>query len=507
MAVKRGTLIIKFIETLCMVPEGARVGQPIKLDKFQKKFIKDVYDKKNVRNAYLSIARKNGKTTLIACILLAHLVGPVAVPNSQIISGARSRDQAAIVFDLACKIINQSPALRDIIRIIPSSKRLFGLIRNVEYRALSAEGKTAHGLSPILAILDEVGQVKGPRDEFIEAIETSQGAHAAPLLIAISTQAPTDGDLFSIWLDDAAKSKDESIVSHVYAADPEDNILDPSTWKKANPALGLFRSVDDMRLQAEKAHRMPSSEQTFRNLCLNQRVSAVAPFVSKSAWDACQNETFSPHDGVSYAGLDLSMRTDLTSFVVVRECEEGVYVYPYFWTPEQGLLDRAYKDRVPYDVWVKKGYIRTVPGATVDYGYVARDIMELYEFHDVSVVGFDRWRIDILRKEFSHINQNPNLESFGQGFKDMSPAIEDLESLILNKRLVHDGNPVLKMCIANSVVTMDPTGARKLDKHKATGRIDGAVALAMACGMRVRGNSNDVLTSPWEDEDFTINIK
>ena len=244
----RGERVIAFIERYCIVPEGELLGQPMRLDDFQKRFILAIYDNPHrTDKAYLSIARKNGKTGLIAGILLAHLIGPEAVQNSQIVSGAMSREQAAIVFNLAVKMINLNPKLQEIVHIIPSGKRLVGKPCNVEYRALSAEGKTAHGLSPVLAILDEVGQIVGPRSEFVDAIVTSQGAHKNPLLIAISTQAASDADLFSIWLDDAKNSKDPHIVSHVYEADKDADVLDPEAWKAANPALGNFRSLDDMK--------------------------------------------------------------------------------------------------------------------------------------------------------------------------------------------------------------------------------------------------------------------
>src|SRR5690625_3708743 len=152
----RGERVCEFVERFCLVPEGAHVGEPLKLAPFQKKFIKAVYDNKHgTRRAYLSIARKNGKTALIAGILLAHLVGPEAKLNSQIVSGAMSRDQASLVFSLASKMVQLSPELSGIIRIVPSGRRLIGLPMNVEYRALAADGTTAHGLSPILAILDE----------------------------------------------------------------------------------------------------------------------------------------------------------------------------------------------------------------------------------------------------------------------------------------------------------------------------------------------------------------
>ena len=233
------------------------------------------------------MARKNGKSALIAAILLAHLVGPEAKQNSQIISGARSRDQAALVFKLAEKMVRLSPELSKIVRIVPSQKMLMGLICNVEFKAISAESGTAHGLSPALAILDELGQVRGPHDAFVEAIETAQGAHANPLLIAISTQAATDADLFSIWLDDAAAAKDRRIISHVYSAPKDCELSDQKAWKIANPALGKFRSKQDMKDFAEQAERLPAKANSFRWLFLNQRIEAQSPFLSCAEWEAC----------------------------------------------------------------------------------------------------------------------------------------------------------------------------------------------------------------------------
>ena len=268
----RGERVCEFITRFCRVPEGAQVGQPIELADFQRKFILDVFDNPvGTRRAYLSVGRKNGKTALIACLLLAHLVGPEAKQNGQIVSGALSRDQAALVFGLAAKMVQMSPELSKIVRIVPSGKRLLGLTMNTEFRAMAAEGRTAHGLSPFLAILDEMGQVKGPQNDFVDAITTSQGAHENPLLLVISTQAPTDADLLSVWLDDAERSDDPTIVSHVYAAEDDCDLMDRKAWKAANPALGLFRSEKDVEEQARQAERMPSSENTFRVLTLNQR--------------------------------------------------------------------------------------------------------------------------------------------------------------------------------------------------------------------------------------------
>lgn len=480
----RADKIIRFVEHYLRVPEGAQVGQPIQLAEFQKQFIRDIYDNPHTtRRAILGIARKNGKSGLVAALLLAHLVGPEAQPNSQIISGARSRDQAALVFDLACKMVNQSAELRDIIRIVPSGKRLIGLPRNVEYKAIAAEGRTAHGLSPVLAILDEVGQVRGPQDDFVDAITTSQGAHENPLLIAISTQAPTDADLLSVWIDDAQKSKDPHTVCHLYAAHPGAEVTDKKAWKAANPALGLFRSLKDVEEQARQADRMPSVENTFRNLVLNQRVNTVSPFVSEKVWKA--NGAYPEEmEGVSvWGGLDLSAKTDLTALVLIWE-RDGVWqVQPHFWAPEQGLIDRAKRDRVPYDVWAREGYLTLTPGATVDYEWVAQHIGEVLGDVTVNAIAYDRWRIDLMRKELEEAGVDVPMTEFGQGYKDMGPALDTLEAELLNGRIAHGMNPVLTMCASNAVASQDPAGNRKLDKAKANGRIDGMVALAMALGV------------------------
>ncbi len=494
----RGGRVVAFIERYCLAPEGQHVGKPIKLAPFQKKFIKAIYDnKRGTHTAHLSIARKNGKTALIAGIMLAHLVGPEAKQNSQIVSGARSREQAGQVYNYAAKMVMLSPELRSIVRTIPSSKILIGLPLNVEYRALSAEGSTAHGLSPILAILDEVGQVRGAQDDFIDAITTAQGAHEAPLLIAISTQAANDADLFSIWLDDAEQSKDPRIVSHVYAAAKDADLLDKKAWKAANPALGLFRSLDDLAEQAKKAARMPSAENTFRNLSLNQRVSTVSPFISSDVWKSCGGKVLEFGSAPVWCGLDLSARTDLTALVIIGKIAGVWHIQPHFWTPENGLSDRAKLDRSPYDVWARQGYLHTTPGSTVDYEYVAQDIGAILSGLDVQNIAYDRWRIALLQKEFDELGITLPLHEHGQGFKDMSPALDTLEAELLNGRIAHGNHPVLTMCAANAVVQKDAAGNRKLDKHKATGRIDGMVAMAMAFGCCSIATENEG-TSFWE---------
>jgi phage terminase large subunit-like protein len=495
----RGERVIAFIEKYCRVPEGKWIGQPMRLDPFQKLWVLSVYDNPyGTSLGILSIARKNGKTALIAAIVLCHIVGPEARQNSQVVSGARSRDQAALVFKLALKMVNLNPDLRKIIRDVPSSKSLLGLPMNVEYRALSAEAGSNHGLSPVLAIIDEMGQVKGDHDDFVEAIETAQGAYDDALELVISTQAPTDADMLSIRIDDAIRSEDPHIVCHVYSADElakeldidpdEVSVIDHRAWSAANPALGKFRSQIELEKWAMRAHRMPSAENSFRNLYLNQRINRVSTFIPPGIWAKgnrpVDEEVFLQRR--VWGGLDLAETTDLVAFVWGAQDEAMEWhTKAMFWKPEATLLEHQKRDRVNYPLWVDQGYIKTTPGVAVDYEFVARDIAEIVEDFDLAGIAYDRYRFKNLAKKFADMPNPVELPfvEWGQGYVSMAPALDATEIEFLNERVIHGGNPVMRMCAANAVVLKDAAGNRKLDKSKSTGRIDGMQALTMMIGL------------------------
>lgn len=487
----RGEQVIAFIEEFCRVPEGALVGEKIKLADFQKKFIIDVYDGNEVEVGILSIARKNAKTATIACLVLAHLCGPVTKVNSQIISGARSRRQAALIFSLCVKMIRFDKRLTAATHVVPSNKIIVGIADNVEYSAISAEATTAHGLSPVLAILDEIGQIKGPTDPFIDAITSSQGAHEEPLLIAISTQAPSDADLLSIWIDDAIRSGDPHIVAHVYAAEKDCELLDKEQMKKANPALGKFRSEKDLLKQLKKAERLPQLEATARNLLLNQRVSLEKLWIAPSVWKLNSAEpdldVFRKSERVAL-GLDLSARNDLTAAVISAEDDEGfVHVLPFVFTPLKGLAERGKASRAPYDQWHKEGKLIAIPGSTIQYDQVAiflRDRLDKLGIKLTSIE-FDRWRIDVFKKaaednSFADYLSEDDWKKVGQGFKDIAPRCEATEAKLLEGKIRHGNHPLLTMGAANAIAVSDPAGNIKLDKSKSTQRIDPIIALVMS---------------------------
>jgi phage terminase large subunit-like protein len=480
---------IDWIEEYCRVPEGSGVGKKFLLRPWQQQELRRIYDNPaGTRRAIISFGRKNGKTSLSAAILLLHLCGPEVVTNGQLFSAAQSRDQASLLFNLAAKMVRMSEILSDLIRIRDTNKQLFCSHYGTLYRALSAEVNTAFGLSPVLIIHDELGRVRGDRSELYEALETATGAQAEPLSIIISTQAPSSSDLLSVLIDDAQAGHDPRVILSLHTAAMEDDPFAPETIKKANPAFGDFLNPEEVLGMAADARRMPSREAEFRNLVLNQRVEAEAPFVSRNVWAACGGRVADFEGLPLYGGLDLSEVSDLTALALVGLIDGKWHVKAEFWLPREGLAEKSRLDRVPYDRWSHDGHMKAVPGRSVDYDFVAYRLAEIFDKYDVRKIAFDRWNMKylkpcLLKAGISEEMFKQKFVEFGQGFQSMSPALRELETLLLNQRLVHDNNPVMNMCATAAVVRPDPAGNRKLDKSKSTQRIDGMVALAMAIGV------------------------
>lgn len=486
---KRADRNIRWIESHCRIPEGKDVGQPVRLRDWQKDNIRRIYDNPHgTRRAVISFGRKNAKTTLAAFLLLLHTAGPEAKPNSQLNSAAQSKDQAAILFKLAAKIVRLSSTLHPVIVIRDTIKELACPELGTLYKALSADASTAYGLSPAFIVHDELGQVRGPRSELYDALETAVGAHDSPLSVIISTQAPTDSDLLSVLIDDAKAGNDPRVILSLYTADVTADPFDEETIRQANPAFGDFLNAKEVLAMADDARRMPSRENEYRNLILNQRVDTNAPFVSKALWQANGGAVSDWEDATVYAGLDLSAVHDLTAFVPIAWIEDAWEVKPTFWLPSEGLVNKSRSDRMPYDQWAQAGLLETTPGKSIEYEYVAHFLFRFFNQHKVRKIAFDRWNMKHLRPwlvkaGFTEEQVEEVFEDFGQGFQSMSPALRDLESALLAGKVRHGDNPIMERCAANAVVSMDPAGNRKLNKAKAAGRIDGMVALAMAFGV------------------------
>jgi phage terminase large subunit-like protein len=489
-----------WIEKHCKIPEGKDVGKSVVLRPWQRDQLRLIYDNPaGTRRAIISMGRKNAKTSLVAFLLLLHLCGPEAKANSELYSTAQSRDQAAKVFDLASKIVRQSPTLIEFVQIRETVKELLCPELGTRYKALSAEASTAFGLSPCFVCHDELGQVRGPRSALYDAMETAVGAHEQPLSIIISTQAATDADLLSVLIDDAKAGHDPRVVLSLFTADKEADPFAEATIRQANPAFGDFLNAVEVLAMAEDARRMPARQSEYENLILNRRVEANSPFVAPAIWASCSGEVIESFAGLPvYAGLDLSETTDLTALVLIAEVDGVRHVRPTFWLPAEGLRGRSLKDRVPYDLLATQGFLEAVPGKVIEYEYVARHMRDLFDELDIRAVAFDRWGWKHLKPWLRKVGFSDSelslFSEFGQGMASMSQALRVLEEVILNGKLAHAGHPVLSICAANAVVKKDPQGNRKFDRMRSYGRIDGMVALAMAVAVSEQTAPVDIST-------------
>lgn len=490
---KPSGLVIAFAHSL-VVPAGKHVNTALRLRPFQIRFIRDVYNREAdglrlVRQAILSVARRNGKTLTAAVLLLAHLAGPFKKPNSTIVSAATTRGQAALVFRFVRDMVRVNPWLQARVKVIESTKRIVHRQDGSYYQAISAEAGAQFGMGLAMVVYDELAQAKNRA--LYDALMTSLGSETEALMMIISTQAPSDQHLLSELIDYGDKINqgiidDPAFVSHLHTVPMDAKITDERQWKLANPGLDDFRDLSEMRQAIRRAVKMPSLESSVRVYYLNQRVRAEAPFLSPAVHakgDRPISELWFWNGRPVYGGLDLSATTDLSACVYAAEDDAGeVHLLPRVWTPGDTLDERAQRDRAPYDAWVRQGFLTPTPGPAIEYDWIAQQLADDAARMNIVRIAYDPWRIEILKQSLARVGAAVPLEPLGQGFKSMSPAVEAFERLALPGLIRHGGHPLIRWCFANAVIARDAAGNRKLDKSKAYGRIDVAVAAVMAVG-------------------------
>jgi len=489
--------VVAFMEDM-PVTQGKLAGTKMKLRDWQiEQFLEPIFTvddegKRRVRTAALSMGRKNGKTGISAALALCFLVGPEAEERGEIYFCAMDKAQAAKAWAECKAMLEAHPELSQRVNIIRFSKEievLEGQGKGSVLKALSADADSKLGLSPSFVLCDEIGY--WPKRDLFDAMDSALGARDEPLIVAISTQAKDDTHFFSEMIDYGLKIRDgevedDSFHLAMFSASMDDDPWDPATWEKANPALGDFLSLEQVERMAMQAQRIPSKEADFRNKVLNQRIDGTVRFIAAREWNDCNLGKIVDDDLAGrecFGALDLSAARDLTCFLLVFPEEDGRYtVVPRFFLPEFDIDGKSDTDRVPYNVWARQPDARLtlLPGKVIDPALVAEYIADECSRFNILAIAYDRWRINDLERELDKLSVELPLVPFGQGYKDMSPAVDVLEVTVAQQKLNHAGNPVMRMCAANAVVTVDPAGARKLDKGKASGRIDGIVALAMA---------------------------
>lgn len=493
---------VAFIESLCHT-KGTWAGKKFELIDWQEQIIRDLFGTlkpngyRQFNTAFIEITKKNGKSELAAAIALLLTCGD-GEQRAEVYGCAADRQQASIVFEVAADMVRMCPALSKRVKILASQKRIIYIPTNSFYQVLSAEAYSKHGFNIHGVVFDEL-HTQPNRKLFDVMTKGSGDARMQPLYFLITTAGT---DTHSICYETHQKAKDilegrkidPTFYPVIYGADESDDWTDQKVWKKANPSLGITVGIDKVQAACESAKQNPSEENSFRQLRLNQWVKQAVRWMPMDKWDKC---AFAVNEDdlrgrVCYGGLDLSSTTDITAFVLVfppLDEEDKYVILPYFWIPEDTLDLRVKRDHVPYDVWERQGYLQTMEGNVIHYGYIEKFIEKLGERFNIREIAFDRW---------GAVQMVQNLEGmgftvvpFGQGFKDMSPPTKELMKLTLEQRIAHGGHPVLRWNMDNIFVRTDPAGNIKADKEKSTEKIDGAIATIMALDRAIRcGNNN-----------------
>lgn len=478
--------------------KGEWAGRPFHLEPWQQFILwvlfgwKRKADKlRRFRTVYLEVARKNGKSTLGAGVGLFLMVLD-GEPGAEVYSAATKRDQAAITHNEATRMVKASPELRRRVKVFRNNLHISGTAS--KYEPLSSDVSSMDGLNVHGAIVDELHAHK--TRELWDLLDTATGSRRQPLMFAITTAGFNRQSICFEQHEYAEKVldgviEDDSFFGIIFTLDEEDEWEDERTWIKANPNLGISKKWDDMRRKARRAKEMPSALNAFLRRELNVWTQAETKWVPWQAWSECAKavDPVGLRGRTGYGGLDLSSNTDISAWVMVfpPQSEEDDYqVLCRFFIPEEAMHERTRRDRVPYEAWVRQGYITATPGNVIDYDFILHQIDEDMQDYDIPEVAFDRWGATKIQTALMELGGDDFMVQFGQGFVSMSPPMKGLEKLILGRKLAHGGNPVLTWMADNLVARQDPAGNIKPDKTKSTERIDGMVALIMGLDRALR---------------------
>lgn len=486
---------VNFFKRLLHHTKGEWAGKPFALLPWQENdILRPLFGTLNddglrqYRTAYIELPKKNGKSEVAAGIALYLLVADNE-EGAEVYGAAGDRDQALIVFAVARDMVQMEPRLSKRLKVIESTKRIIDLQSRSVYRALSAEAYTKHGFNCHGIVFDEL-HVQPNRDLW-DTLTKGTAARRQPLTFAITT-AGYDRNSICWEQHQYAEQVRQGIISdpsffgYIRAADEGDDWQDEAVWHKANPSLGVTIKLDYFRTEAKRALEVPAYENTFKRLHLDIWTQQETRWLPIAKWDASASvvDADALRGRDCYGGLDMASTTDIAAFALVFPVENDFLVLMHFWIPEENMQERVRRDRVPYDLWVRQGYITATPGNVIDYATIQSDIKTLSEVYHILDMGFDRWGAIQLTQGLQDAGMT--VVPVGQGFASMSAPTKELLNLVMATRLHHGGNPVLRWMADNMVVSTDAAANLKPNKEKSTEKIDGMVALIMSIDRATR---------------------
>ena len=494
---KKADRAVRFIENLKHT-KGKWDGKPFWLLPWQEQIIRDIFGivdengHRQFRTAYIEIGKKNGKSELAAAVAL-YLLYADNEPSAEVYGAAADRQQASIVFDVAKRMVENSNALYKRSKVTAATKRIVNYTNAGFYQVLSAEVGTKHGLNVSGLVFDEVHAQ--PNRKLYDVLTQGSGdARDQPLYFLITT-AGTDRESICFELHQKAldilndRKKDPTFYPVVYGLTDDDDWHDEKNWYKANPSLGQTIQIERVRDMYRETLENPAEENVFKQLRLNMWVSSITRFIPEHIYDLGNMpiDMASLEGRECFGGLDLSSTEDITAFVLMfpPEDENEKYVMlPFFWIPEDTIPIRVRRASVPYDVWRAQGYIQATEGNVIHYDFIEHFIEELGQRYHIKEIAFDRWGAVQMSQDLEGMGFT--LAAFGQGFASMSPATKEFYKLLMEGRIIHGGNPVMRWMAGNVVVDTDAAGNIKCTKARSPEKIDGIVAAIMALDRATR---------------------
>ena len=482
---------------------GDYLGQPFNLEDWQERIVRDIFavdtdGNRKYRECGIWLPRKNAKTELCAAIACATFF--LSSVSGEIYTAAAEREQAGIMYRIVSGMIRRNPALLSRCKLIDSQKRIIHRTTGTLFWSLSSEAGTKHGFNPSLVIGDEIHVWKDR--ELWTALTTGSATRKDPLFITITTAGLYAKQSFE-WekWDYASKVhdgifEDPSYLPIIYAADKDEDWLDEDIWHRVNPALGTFRSLDDMRLLAEKAKKVPALENDFRRLYLNQHTAQQTRWLSMEAWDAGRRTEIELAGQPCWCGLDLSTKRDITAFVMLFRHDGGYAFVPRFYIPADTAEIREREDKVPYRDWIKREFVQATPGERVDYDWVHADINDMAKKYRVQQIAVDPWNAGGIMERLQ--GDGFKVVEIPQSFRHSNEPARELEALLANGDLVHLGNPCMDWMANNVEVARTPGGHIRPVKASDTQRVDGITSLVMALGRAMLDDT--VYESAYEEE-------
>lgn len=492
---KRGNHILEFAENFCRHSKGKCGGKRVKLELWEKAHLAtvfgfiDIEGNRKYRESILIVGKKNGKS-LLASIVGLYMLTADGEMGPEVYAVATKKDQSKIIWLESKRMVRKSPAL---------SKRVRSLVAELDtdfndgvFKPLASDSDTLDGLNIHCVLMDEIHQWKQGKALY-DIMADGVSAREQPLVYITSTAGTIREDIYDQKYDEAEMVingyddpegyKDEHLIAFIYEIDNRKEWTDESCWKKANPGLGTIKNKQTLKDKAEKAKKNPLLVKNL--LCKEFNIRET----SSEAWltfeQANNTETFSiedlkPRYGVG--GVDLSSTTDLAAAKVLFKIPESekIYVLSMYWMPEDLVEKRITEDKIPYDIWIEKGYVRTCKGNKISYKDVKAWFVEIQEKYDIyiNMIGYDSWSAAYFVEDMQEYFGKTAMIPIIQGKKTLSQPMKNLGADLENNLIVYNNNPVDKWCLCNTAVDIDRNdNIQPIKTSKPRRRIDGTAAL------------------------------